>query len=133
MHYLVHSITKLCQGRKQWYEGWEGIPMYDFLGKEGVLFLSVGISMYAREWMCLDCLRFGEKIGSCDCDKVIGDLVHHAKGADLCNSCVWKQRRAASPMQRVGFYNYILACSLNLKQTLENANNQVGKHNSLKS
>ena len=29
MHYLAHSITKLFQGRKQWYEGWEGIPMYD--------------------------------------------------------------------------------------------------------
>ena len=36
MHYLAHSITKLCQGRKQWYEGWEGIPMYDCSGKEAV-------------------------------------------------------------------------------------------------
>ena len=53
--------------------------------------------------------------------------------SDLCNSCVWKQRRAASPRQRVGIDNYIVAWSLNLKQTLENANNQVGKHNSLKS
>ena len=47
-------------------------------------------------------------------------------------NCVWKQRRAASPRQRVGIDNYILAWSLNMKQTLENANNQVGKHNSLK-
>ena len=29
MHYLAYSITKLCQGRKQWYEGCEGIPVYD--------------------------------------------------------------------------------------------------------
>ena len=36
MHYLAHSITKLCQGRKQRYEGWEGIPMYDCSTKEGV-------------------------------------------------------------------------------------------------
>ena len=36
MHYLAHIITKLCQGSKQWYEGWEGIPMYDCSGKEGV-------------------------------------------------------------------------------------------------
>ena len=32
-----------------------------------------------------------------------------------------------------GIDNFILAWSLYLKQTLENANNQVGKHNSLKS
>ena len=36
MHYLAHKITTLCEGRKQWYEGWEGIPMYDCSGKEGV-------------------------------------------------------------------------------------------------
>ena len=24
MHYLAHNITKLSQGRKQWYEGWGG-------------------------------------------------------------------------------------------------------------
>ena len=36
MHYLAHSITKLCQARKQWYEGLEGIPMYDCSWKEGV-------------------------------------------------------------------------------------------------
>ena len=36
MHYLAHSITKLCQDRKQWYEGWEGIPVYACSGKEGV-------------------------------------------------------------------------------------------------
>ena len=34
MHYLEHSITKLCQGRKQWYEGWESISMMIVLGKE---------------------------------------------------------------------------------------------------
>ena len=53
--------------------------------------------------------------------------------SDPCKSCVWKQRRAVSPRQRVGVDNYILACSLNLKQTLENANNQIGKYKSLKS
>ena len=36
MHYLTHSITKLCQGRKQRYEGWERIPMYDCSRKEGI-------------------------------------------------------------------------------------------------
>ena len=36
MHYLAHSITTLCYGRNQWYEGWEGIPMYDCSGKESV-------------------------------------------------------------------------------------------------
>ena len=36
MHHLAHSITKLCQGRNRWYEGWEGIPMYDCSGKESV-------------------------------------------------------------------------------------------------
>ena len=33
---LAHCITKLCQDRKQWYEGWEGIPIYVCSGKEGV-------------------------------------------------------------------------------------------------
>ena len=48
MHYLAHSINKLCQGRNQWYEGWEGIPMYDCSGKEGVfIVVSVGICLYA--------------------------------------------------------------------------------------
>ena len=36
MHYLTHSITKMCQGRKQRYEGCEGIPVYDCSRKEGV-------------------------------------------------------------------------------------------------
>ena len=36
MHYLALGITKLLQDRKQWYEGWEGISMYDCSGKEGV-------------------------------------------------------------------------------------------------
>ena len=35
MHYLAHNITKLCR-RKQRYEGWEGIPMFDCSRKEGV-------------------------------------------------------------------------------------------------
>ena len=36
MHYLALGITKLLQDRKQWYEGWEGISMYDCSGKESV-------------------------------------------------------------------------------------------------
>ena len=54
MHYLAHSITELCQGRKQWYEGWEGIPMYYCSGK-GVFIVVLECGyLYAREWMCLD-------------------------------------------------------------------------------
>ena len=62
MHYLAHSITKLCQSRKQWYmyEGWEGIPMHDCSGKEGVFIVVLECGfLYVREWMCLECLRFG--------------------------------------------------------------------------
>ena len=61
MHYLAHSITKLCQSRKQWYEGWGAFQCMTVLGKKVYLslFLSVGSCLYAREWMCLDCLRFG--------------------------------------------------------------------------
>ena len=36
MHYLTHSFTQLCQGRMQWYKSWEGIPMHDYSGNEGV-------------------------------------------------------------------------------------------------
>ena len=82
MHYLAHGITKLCQGRKQWYEGWEGIQMYDCSGKEGVFivvlecgYLSVcqrvDVSGLPTVWC--------EIIGGWDCDKVIGDLVQHDK------------------------------------------------------
>ena len=39
MHYLAHIITKPYQGRKQWYEGWEGIPIYDCSGKESVFII----------------------------------------------------------------------------------------------
>ena len=42
-------------------------------------------------------------------------------------------KKAASLRQRMGIANYILTWSLYLKQTLENANNQVGKPDSLKS
>ena len=78
MHYLAHSITKLCQGRKQWYEGWEGIPMYDYSRKEGVFIVilecgylfvcqRVDVSGLPTVWC--------EIRGGWDCDKVIGDLV----------------------------------------------------------
>ena len=39
----------------------------------------MGICLDASEWMCLDCLRWCKIIGGWDCDKVIGDLVHHDK------------------------------------------------------
>ena len=82
MHYLAHSITKLCQGRKQWYEGWEGISMYGCSGKEGVFivvlecgYLSVcqrvDVSGLPTVWC--------EIIGGWDFDKVIGKLVQHDK------------------------------------------------------
>ena len=134
MHYLAHSITKLCQGRKQRYEGWEDIPMYDCSGKEGIyrsswVWISVCMPDSGCVWTAYGLvwdnrrleLRQGHRWpyttwqGDSRCVSY------------LCNSCVWKQRRAASPRQRVGIDNYIFAWSLNLKQTLENAKNQVGK------
>ena len=82
MHYW--HITKVCQGRKQWYEGLEGIPMYDCCRKEGVFivilkcgYLSVcqrvDVSGLPTVWC--------EIIGGWDCDKVIhvGDLVNQDK------------------------------------------------------
>ena len=74
MHYLAHSITKLCQGRKQRYEGCEGIPVYDCSRKEGVFivilecgYLSVcqrvDVSGLPTVWC--------EIIGGWGCDKVI--------------------------------------------------------------
>ena len=34
MHHLAHSMTKLCQGRKQDNAGWEGVPMHDSSGEK---------------------------------------------------------------------------------------------------
>ena len=77
MHYLAHSITKLCQGRKQRYESWDGIPMYDCSRKEGVFvvilkcgYLYVCQRVYVSGLPTVWC----EIIGGLDCDKVIGDL-----------------------------------------------------------
>ena len=53
MHHLAHSITKLCQGRKQWYEGWEGSPMYDCSGIEGV-FIVLLVCGYLSVWQIVD-------------------------------------------------------------------------------
>ena len=82
MHYLAHSITKLHRGRRQWYEGWKGIPMYDCSGKEGVFivvleygYLSVCQRVDVSGLPTIWC----EVIGGWDCDKVIGDLVQHDK------------------------------------------------------
>ena len=44
-----------------------------------------------------------------------------------------EKKKSSLTEERVGIDNYILASSLNLKQSLENANNQVGKLKSLKS
>ena len=74
MHYLAHSITKLCKGREQWYEGWEGIPMYDCSGKESV-FIVVLEYGYLSGLPTVWC----EIVGGRDCDKVIGDLVQYDK------------------------------------------------------
>ena len=82
MHYLAQSITKLCQGRKQRYEGWEGISMYDCSRKEGVFIVILKCGYLSV------CQRVDESglptvwckiIGSWVCDKVIGDLVQHDK------------------------------------------------------
>ena len=84
MHYLAHSITKLCQGRKQWYEDWEGIPMYDCSGKEGVFIVvlecgylsgcqSMNVSGLPTVWCVI--------IGGWDSGKVLGDLEQHDKAA----------------------------------------------------
>ena len=65
---------------KQWYEGLEGIQLYDCSGKEGV-FIVVLECRYLS--VCHRVDVFGpstvwcEIIGGCDCDKVIGDLVQH--------------------------------------------------------
>ena len=82
MHYLAHGITELCQGRKQWYEGWEGIPMYACFGKEGVFIvvLECGyLSVCQRVAVSGLPMVWCEIIGGWDCDKVIGDLVQHYK------------------------------------------------------
>ena len=82
MHYLAHSITKLCQGRKQWYEGREGIPVYDCSGK-GCVFIVVLECGYLSVCQRVDGSRLPtvwcEIIGGWDCDKVIGDLVQNDK------------------------------------------------------
>ena len=91
MHYLAHSITKLCQGRKQRYEGWEGIPMCDCSRKEGVfiVILKCGyLSVYQRVDVSGLPTVWCEIIGGWDCDKVIGDLVHHDK-ATVGASLIW--------------------------------------------
>ena len=81
MHYLVHSITKLCQGRKQWYEGSEGFPMYDCSGKEG-LFIVVLECGYLSVCQRVDVSGLPtvwcEIIGGWNCDKVIGDKIDKA-------------------------------------------------------
>ena len=81
MYYLAHSITKLCQGRKQWYEGWEGIPMYDCSGKEGVFIvvLECGYLSVCQCGYVWTAYGWCEIIGGWDCDTVIGDLVQHDK------------------------------------------------------
>ena len=84
MHNLTHSITKLCQGRRQWYEGWECIPVYDCSGKEGI-FIHVVVLECGYLSVCQRVDVSGlptiwcEIIGGWDCDKAIGDLVQHDK------------------------------------------------------
>ena len=64
-------ITKLCQGRKQWYEGWEGIPMYDCSGKEGefIVILECGyLSICQRVEVSGLSTVWCEIIGGWDCE-----------------------------------------------------------------
>ena len=80
MHYLAHRITKLCQDRKQRYEGWEGIPRYDCSRKEDVFIVILGggcLSVCQRVDVSGLPTVWCEIIGGWDCDKVIGDLVQH--------------------------------------------------------
>ena len=76
-----------------------------------------------------------ETIVGWNCDKVIGDLVQHDKAAvdaSLISVIAVYGKKEERP-HRGNVWVSILTYSLNLKQTLENANNQVGKDNSLKS
>ena len=76
-----------------------------------------------------------ETIVGWDCDKVIGDLVQHDKAAvdaSLISVIAVYGNKEERP-HRGNVWVSIITYSLNLKQTLENANNQVGKDNSLKS
>ena len=82
MPYMAHSITELCQGRKQRYEGWEGIPMYDCSRKKGVFivipkcgYLSVNQRVDVSGLPTVWC----EIKGGRYCNKDIGDLVQHDK------------------------------------------------------
>ena len=73
-------------------------------------------------------------IGGWDCDKVIGDLVQHDKAAvdaSLISVIAVYGNKEEQP-HRGNVWVSIITYSLNLKHTLENANNQVGKHKSLK-
>ena len=82
MHFLAHSITRLCQVRKQWYEGCEGIPVYDGSGKEGafIVVLECGnLSVWQRVNVAGLSTVWCEIIGGWDCDKVISDLVQYDK------------------------------------------------------
>ena len=75
MHYLAHSITKRCQGRKQWYEGGRA---FQCSGKEDVfiVFLECGyLSVCQRVDVSGLPTVWCEIIGGWDCDKVI----HHDK------------------------------------------------------
>ena len=73
-----------------------------------------------------------ETIVGWDCDKVIGDLVQHDKAAVDASLISLYGNKDGRP-HRGNVWVSIITYSLNLKQTLENANNQVGKDNSLKS
>ena len=116
--------------------------MYDCSGKEGVFIVvlecgylsvcqSVDVSALPTVWC--------EIIGGRDCDNVTSDLVQHDKAtvdATLIHVsliALYGNKEEQPHRGNVWVSIIILAWSLNLKQTLENANNQVGKHNSLKS
>ena len=76
-----------------------------------------------------------EIIGSWDCDKVLGDLVQHDKAAvdaSLISVIAVYGNKEEQP-HRGNVLVSIITYSLNLKQTLENANNQEENISRLKS
>ena len=40
MYHLAHSLTKLCQGRKQVNACWEGVPVCDSSGGKAVFIVA---------------------------------------------------------------------------------------------
>ena len=61
MDHLADSAAELRQGEKDWYVGWQGIPMNNCLRKkcEPVIVFKSGNLAYESGCMYLDSLLFG--------------------------------------------------------------------------